>query len=189
MTVEIPQHIQNRMKKIEDWLVWEQERYEELLSRSESAQAPSGFAEPRCEECKRVTKSCKTCDRPKSVLDPYALDVPQVKGGWSVQSANDESLAQKRSAGLAKIDQALLAIERDVAIREGREAVPDASMRLFIAAQHVPHTLRKIQHAIAKLDPSLRDRLPHGQAALFTLACTVSGSVDPIRAGSIESAT
>lgn len=194
-----------RMEKIEAWLVWVDERYQDLLSRAAETASLSGWHVPdqkgkhgprlRPCECRpewRRGGLCLLCDNNRwrkcwpweEGIDPYAADVPQVKGGFYAQSAGDESPAQRRSASDARLTREIQKLETNERIRQGIEAVEDEMLGKLRRISRKPRALRKIERAVVDLAdkrPDLYRTLPHGKFALLHLALLVPGRIDPPR--------
>lgn len=188
------------MSKILDWLLWANERVADLISRKAETSSESGWdPSPSVRPCEHRLewmreKLCLGCDntgfRPLTAkerdegsgIDPYSLDVPAVKGGWSVSTNTEESAAQKRSAWLALLNEAIARMERDAAMREGRGVRLDTATRDILKLSVVPPTLQKIEKALLRLRTEkehLYWKLPNDQEALFQLSLWVPGQIRP----------
>jgi hypothetical protein len=118
-------------------------------------------------------------------IDPYALGVPQVKGGWTAASATDESWAAQHAVAMARLRdelRGLLAAER---VRTGQEALlSGVERKVETLLEHEPPTLLRIMRAVGELrarHPLIADELPNGQRPLLALALMVHGRLDAVR--------
>ncbi len=196
--------IERRYTNIEDWLVWGEERYSLLLSRaSETASLPGWDNEPRMRPCEckwewRRGKLCLMCDNTRfracdpgdeRAIDPYALGVTQIKGGFHAKSAGDESAAQKLAASIARLSSLIASLERTRMQREDVEAAPDRAMQQLIqlvgdTLDRAPRQYRKIMLAVHHLRaerPKVAARLPE-RRSIIELSPLISGKVEPCRA-------
>lgn len=193
------------MQKIEDWIFWEADRAANLIARKEETAAESGWdPAPRTRPCEhRVEwmrgKLCLGCNNtnyrrltPKERdenqgIDPYALDVKAIKGGFTALSNDDESAAQRRSAHMAQLTRVINQIERTTALREGREGELNQAMKDMLKLSFVPAPLRKIHAALFRMHeekPWLYKGLvlwgkPISQLALLQLSFWVPGQIRP----------
>ena len=185
-----------RMKKIQDWLEWEESRYHELISRATETASASGFDREhlvRPCECRlswQLGRLCLVCDNTRlrqcspgeEGFDPYELNVRAIRGGWTAQSANDESVAQKRAAAMAILEHQLWALIQAERQRAGKEAPLAAVERLADRMSHKPASLAKIHRARQRLQvtaPTLAHSLPRSPIALYVLSRVVPGRIDP----------
>ncbi len=195
--------MERRYVNIEDWLEWGEERYSLLLSRaSETASLPGWDNEPRLRPCEckwewRRGKLCLMCDNTRfrkcdpgdeRAVDPYALGVTQIKGGFHAKSAGDESAAQKLAASIARLSSLIASLERTRMQREDVEAAPDRAMQQLIqlvgdTLDRAPRSYRKIMlavHAMRARTPWMADKLP-GRDAIILLSAMIPGKIDPQR--------
>ena len=168
--------LENRVSKIEGWLVALENVYAELLSRPSESPAPPGFdAKPRTRPCEhrpvwRRGNLCLACDntgwRPLAAgeegIDPYAADI-QVR--YAV--VESEGSRQARLAGY--LDAKIEALRRHQRIRlgvevpEGRElaAVRRAEGRLGQFGRRLARELRRRPGASpAELAMAIPGRIP-----------------------------
>lgn len=186
--------LQRRVSRIRGWLVYRDEMYAVLLSRKSETASESGWDEsPRERPCEcrsewRRGNLCLLCDntrmRPcwhgEEGIDPYALGVKAVKGGFTAKSAGDESVAQKRSASMERLNTELQALERDEAIRDGREAPEDSMLVKIREVSKKPRSLVKIEKTLHRMradEPVLFSTLPRGQEALEWVARETPGRI------------
>lgn len=189
-------HTLNRMRKIQNWIEWYEDRYAVLISRASETAGESGwdsFPRVRPCECKlewRRGNLCLVCDNSRlracakgddRAVDPYALGVPQIKGGWSVMSSGDESAASKRAANIATISREIAKLKATTRQREGRETEElDASIRDYLKIHKVPLELKLVMRAVLRLEdvsPALAHTLPTGGQALYLLSRMVPGRI------------
>lgn len=153
-----PSEIEVRVDKLREWLEWTRASYEDLLSREESAGAPSGFAEPR--KVKHIICKGRGCDECESgfveVFDPYSQDV-------HVWVKVEEAASSKKAQRQALSDETLRVLKRNERVRNGEEALPDAAVGKYLRVYRKPQGYKKIQKGLWLLSiirPSLYDQLP-----------------------------
>lgn len=145
------EEVEIRSAKLRAWWEWMEGRYSDLLSRQETASAPSGFAEPRV-----IRRGGKEWVE----IDPYALDVNVgVQVNWSPSSLK---------AHLAEISYSQLrSLERNESIRAGKEVPLGRALGQVMAVQGGPQGYWKIVKGLRILNevrPSLYSSLPSSEA-------------------------
>lgn len=192
------QRIADRIKKIELWLSFLDEAYEDLLSRPEETASLSGFhvrsetdPGPRVRpcECRSIWirhKLCLACDnsgwRPAAEgeegIDPYSAQVPKRASVLLIESDATKKLAQ-----LARLDASIASLERNGLVRDGIEAPEDRELRAYrIVTGRKEHyrSLRRVLRGLRKLLMVVPDALSRPRRMLArALVHLVEGRLAP----------
>ncbi len=192
------QHLSDKMERVSGWLDYLDELYADLLSRKGETASTSGWDDnPRLRPCEhrlewKRGKLCLACEntglRPlakgEDGIDPYALGVAAIKGGFTATSNTDETEAQRRSAASQQLTSAIEALERQSAVRDGSEAEEDSILVKLRKVSRKPRSLRRVERALnvmRETQPEQYARLsrPGETGPLLRLTLLVVGQLDP----------